>query len=139
MRAVLTPHPAEMGRLFADDSGGRALSARRYDVAVEAAHRTGAVVLFKGVPTIVATPDGRRRVVASGTPALATGGSGDVLTGIIATLLAQGLAPFDAAAAGAWFHGRAAELATGSGSSRGVTIEDVVTSCLLYTSPSPRD
>jgi hydroxyethylthiazole kinase-like uncharacterized protein yjeF len=128
VRAILTPHPAEMRRLLSDGSRGSELSTRRYDVALEAARRAGAVVLFKGVPTLVAHPDGRRRVIASGTPALATGGSGDVLTGIIVTLLAQGVQPFDAAAAGAWFHGRAAELATSGGSSRGVTIEDVVAS-----------
>jgi ADP-dependent NAD(P)H-hydrate dehydratase / NAD(P)H-hydrate epimerase len=125
-RAVLTPHPAEMKRLMADGTSTEEASDRRYDVALWLARKVGAVVLLKGVPTVIASPDGRRRVSAAGTAALATGGSGDVLTGMIGALLAQGVAPFDAAAAGAWFHGRAAELATGDRTPRGVTIEDVV-------------
>lgn len=125
-RTVLTPHPAEMKRLLADGSTTGQASERRYDVALQLARTTGAIVLFKGVPTVIASPDGRRRVSASGTAALATGGSGDVLTGIIATLLAQGVDPFDAASAAAWMHGRAGELATGDRTPRGITIDDVV-------------
>ncbi|HUF65734.1 MAG TPA: NAD(P)H-hydrate dehydratase [Gemmatimonadaceae bacterium] len=125
VRAVLTPHAAEMKRLLGAESAQRLLD-DKYDVALDLARRTGAVVLFKGVPTVIAAPDGTRRVTATGTAALATGGSGDVLSGIIATLLAQGVPAFDAAAAGAWMHGRAAELATGDRTPRGITIEDVV-------------
>ncbi len=125
VRAVLTPHAAEMKRLLEAESAQQLLD-DRYDVARELARRTGAVVLFKGVPTVIAAPDGTRRVTATGTAALATGGSGDVLSGIIATLLAQGVPPLDAAAAGAWMHGRAAELATGDRTPRGTTIDDVV-------------
>lgn len=125
VRAVLTPHAAEMKRLLGAESAQQLLD-ERYDVALELARRTGAVVLFKGVPTVIAAPDGTRRVTATGTAALATGGSGDVLSGIIATLLAQGVPPIDAAAAGAWMHGRAAELATGDRTPRGITIDDVV-------------
>lgn len=125
VRAVLTPHAAEMKRLLGAESAQQLID-DRYDVALELAKRTGAIVLFKGVPTVIAAPDGTRRVTATGTAALATGGSGDVLSGIIATLLAQGVAPFDAAAAGAWMHGRAAELATGDRTPRGITIDDVV-------------
>jgi ADP-dependent NAD(P)H-hydrate dehydratase / NAD(P)H-hydrate epimerase len=125
-RAVLTPHPAEMKRLMGGGTTTDEASEQRYDAALWLAKRVGAVVLLKGVPTVIASPDGRRRVSAAGTAALATGGSGDVLTGIIATLLAQGVDPFDAASAGAWMHGRAAELATGDRTPRGITIEDVV-------------
>ncbi|CAN5367248.1 bifunctional ADP-dependent NAD(P)H-hydrate dehydratase/NAD(P)H-hydrate epimerase [soil metagenome] len=125
VRAVLTPHAAEMKRLLGAESAQQLLD-ERYDVALDLARRTGAVVLFKGVPTVIASPDGARRVTATGTAALATGGAGDVLSGIIATLLAQGVTPFDAAAAGAWMHGRAAELATGDRTPRGITIDDVV-------------
>jgi ADP-dependent NAD(P)H-hydrate dehydratase / NAD(P)H-hydrate epimerase len=125
-RAVLTPHPAEMKRLLGDGSTTTEVSARRYECAPAFARLTGAVVLLKGVPTVIAAPDGRVRVNASGNAALATGGSGDVLAGIIGTLLAQGVDPFDAATAGAWFHGRAAELATGDRTPRGIIIDDVV-------------
>ena len=120
--ALLTPHPLEFARL-----AGLPLAEvleRRWDVGVEFARRLGATVLLKGVPTIVSSPDGRRLVSAAGNPALAAGGSGDLLSGIAATLLAQtGDAPV-AAACAAWAHGRAAELAT-TGGARGVTVDDV--------------
>jgi NAD(P)H-hydrate repair Nnr-like enzyme with NAD(P)H-hydrate dehydratase domain len=99
----------------------------RFDAGRELAASLGAAVLLKGVPTVVTAPDGARLVSAAGTPALATAGSGDVLGGIAATLLAQ---LDDAAAAGAcaaWAHGRAAELATRSrGGVRGTTLADVL-------------
>lgn len=137
-RAVLTPHMAEMKRLLGGAATVREVIRTRYEASVELARRTGAVVVLKGVPTVIAAPDGVRRVSAAGTPALATGGSGDVLTGVIVTLLAQGVRVFDAASIGAWMHGRAAELATGDRTARGVTIEDVV-DCLkdAWVTPPP--
>jgi NAD(P)H-hydrate repair Nnr-like enzyme with NAD(P)H-hydrate dehydratase domain len=87
--------------------------------------RSGAVVLLKGVPTIVAA-DGKLFVSARGTPALATAGSGDVLAGIITTLLAQCGDASQAAAIGAFVHGRAAELANAGRPVRGVTLGDVL-------------
>lgn len=125
-RTVLTPHPAEMKRLLANGMRSAEVDEQRYELARVVAERTGAVVLLKGVPTIIAHPEGTVRVSAVGTPALATGGSGDVLTGIIAALLAQGVESFDAATAGAWAHGHAAELATGDRDARGITLDDVV-------------
>lgn len=122
--SVLTPHPAELGRLLERDAGD--IDAERFEVALEAARFFGAVVLLKGTPTVIAAPDGAIRVSAAGTPALATGGSGDVLAGMIGTLLAQTGDPFVSAYVAAWIHGRAAELATGDRNSRGTTLDDVL-------------
>lgn len=122
--SVLTPHPAELGRLLRREA--QEIDAQRFDIALEAARFFGAVVLLKGTPTIIAAPDGEVRVSATGTPALATGGSGDILAGMIGTLLAQTGDPFASACAAAWIHGHAAELATGSRSSRGTTLDDVL-------------
>lgn len=124
--AVLTPHPAEMMRLAGAASVAEVL-AGRFEIGAAFARATGATVLLKGVPTIVSAPDGRRVVTATGTPALATGGSGDLLTGMVATLLAQAGDPLDAAAVAAWAHGTAAEVATArAGTARGVALDEVL-------------
>jgi NAD(P)H-hydrate epimerase len=120
--AVITPHAVEAQRLVGVAAAD--IDSGRFEAADRLANRARGVVLLKGVPTVVS--DGTRSVVvAAGTPVLATGGSGDVLGGIVATLLAQSKDPFMAAAAGAWVHGRAAELA-GKGRVRGVSLDDVV-------------
>jgi thiamin-phosphate kinase len=118
--ALVTPHPLELARLLG--AGVDEVLERRFDLPREAAARLGASVLLKGVPTVVADAD-RTLIVATGAPALATGGSGDVLGGIVATLLAH--APVDAvartAAEAAWVHDRAGALAAGRrGGARGV-------------------
>jgi NAD(P)H-hydrate epimerase len=122
-RAIVTPHVVEFSRLTGMSVD--AVLAAPFDVGRELAATLGCVVLLKGVPTVLTAPDGRSLVSAAGTPALATGGSGDVLAGIAGTLLAQIEDPLDAAACAAWIHGRAAERA-GARGARGTTVDDVV-------------
>ncbi len=104
--AILTPHAGEYARLAGAPAGADRVAAAR-----ELAARTDAIVLLKGPGTVVATPDGRAIVNRTDTSALATAGTGDVLTGIITGLLANGASPFDAAATGVHVHGRAASAA----------------------------
>ena len=121
--ALLTPHPAEFGRLL-----GLPVSAvldGRFDLPSRLARESGASVLLKGVPTVVASPDGVVRVVAEGTPTLATGGSGDMLGGIAATLLAQMEDAPIAGALAAFAHGRAASIVS-ERHVRGHTLDDVL-------------
>ena len=125
--AVITPHAVEAHRLAGTSAAD--IDAGRFETAGLLAQRVRATVLLKGVPTVVS--DGTRTVVvAAGTPSLATGGSGDVLSGIVATLLAQTNDPMASASSSAWVHGRAAELA-GPAAVRGVTLDDVVASLRL--------
>lgn len=103
--AILTPHSGEFVRLF------RALPGSKADQALAAAIRSGAVIVYKGPDTLVASPDGRLGFAPPAPSWLASAGTGDVLAGIIAAMRARGLSAFDAACAGVWLQGRAAELA----------------------------
>lgn len=103
--AIITPHAGEFAKLFGKIEGSKA------DQALEAARRSGAVVVYKGPDTVVAAPDGRVGFAPSAPSWLASAGTGDVLSGIIAALRARGLSAFEAASAGVWLHGRTAEIA----------------------------
>jgi hydroxyethylthiazole kinase-like uncharacterized protein yjeF len=103
---VMTPHVGEFRRAF---PGIWSNASHPVEAARAAAAYARCVVLLKGASTVIAAPDGRAIVNTTGTPFLATAGAGDVLAGLIAGLIAQGMASFEAAAAGAWLHGRAGE------------------------------
>ena len=122
---VLTPHDGEYARLAGEPVGDDRIAAAR-----RLAERAGAVVLLKGPGTVIAEPGdattARTVINPTGSAALATAGSGDVLSGVIAGFLARGLAPFDAAAAAAWVHGRAAERAAEDLGPTGVVAGDVL-------------
>ena len=104
---ILTPHPGEMARLCGRSTAE--VQGRRLEVAREIARRSGAVVVLKGAGTVTAAPDGRAVVNTTGGPILGTGGTGDVLAGLIGALLAQGVEPFAAACLGVFLHGAAGD------------------------------
>ena len=106
---VLTPHPGEASRLLGVPTGAVVRDPER--AARRVAFLSGAVVVLKGFRSVVASRDGRTARVLAGNPGMATGGAGDVLTGVVGALLARGLSPWDAASAGAYLHGLAGDLA----------------------------
>ena len=120
---IVTPHLGEMARLTGEMPS--ALEARRVDAAREWAKRWGCVLVLKGAPTVVAAPDGRVSVNPTGNAGMATAGMGDVLTGVVAALLAQRLAPFDAACLAVFAHGLAGDFAAHDIGPVGLVASDV--------------
>jgi len=120
---ILTPHPGEAARLLGVDP--KAINADRVAMAQRLAKESQSVSVLKGAATIVAEPGGRTFVNPTGGPALATGGTGDVLTGLIAGLLAQGAGPFEAAAAGVYLHGLAGDRLAALHGPSGLMAEDL--------------
>jgi hydroxyethylthiazole kinase-like uncharacterized protein yjeF len=141
---LLTPHPLEAARLMGTDATH--VQANRISVAAELAARFDACVILKGSGSIVAAPDGRLAINTSGNPALATAGSGDVLSGLCGALLAQGLPAWLTALAATWLHGAAADSMVAEGVGPvGVTAGELLPAirrCLnqsgLYAKPSAR-
>jgi ADP-dependent NAD(P)H-hydrate dehydratase / NAD(P)H-hydrate epimerase len=123
---VLTPHPGELGRLLARPTDE--IVADRIGCATEAAKRSGCVVVLKGHQTLIASPDGSVRVNTTGNPGMGAGGMGDVLGGMIATLLAHGHDAADAAAAAVWLHGYTADLLAEETSDIGMAALDLAES-----------
>jgi hydroxyethylthiazole kinase-like uncharacterized protein yjeF len=121
---VLTPHPGEAALLLGTSPA--AINADRIAAARQLAETSGAVAVLKGAATVIAAPDGRVRVNPTGGVNLATGGTGDVLTGVIVALLAQGLDAFDAASVGVYLHGEAGDRVARRFGATGTLAGDVV-------------
>ncbi len=122
---ILTPHPGEMARLE-ERATPQSVNADRIGTATRFAQGRGVIVVLKGARTVVAHPDGRVAICPNGNPGMATAGTGDVLTGMIVGLLAQGLAPWDAARAGTYLHGLAGDLAATVLGTAGMNAGDLI-------------
>ncbi|HEX2055357.1 MAG TPA: NAD(P)H-hydrate dehydratase [Nitrospiraceae bacterium] len=122
---ILTPHPGEMARLETDASP-QSINADRIGVASRFARERGVLVVLKGARTVVARPDGMAAICPTGNPGMATAGTGDVLTGMIAGLLAQGLSQWDAACTGTYFHGLAGDLTARTVGQAAMTAGDLI-------------
>jgi hydroxyethylthiazole kinase-like uncharacterized protein yjeF len=123
---VLTPHPGEMARLTGLSI--QEVKRDRLNVALRAVSQWGKIVVLKGARTIIADPSGVAYINPTGNPGMATAGSGDVLTGIIAGLLAQSMRPFEAAVLGVYVHGLAGDIASRRLGEMGVTATDILES-----------
>jgi NAD(P)H-hydrate epimerase len=121
---VITPHPGELGRLIGE--APNIINTDRIEYASRCAVEWGVHLLLKGAPTIAAHPDGYSLMNSSGNAGMASGGTGDVLTGLITALIGQQVEPFSAAAAGAYFHGLAADIAAADVGEPGLTASDIL-------------
>lgn len=122
-KLIITPHPGEAARLL--NCSSSEINGNRQASAKELAAVTGAVTVLKGAGSVVATPDGKTYINTTGNPGMATGGSGDVLTGVIAALAGQGLSPEPSATAGVFLHGLAGDLASGRTGEYGLIASDI--------------
>ncbi len=121
---VLTPHSGEMSRLTKQSV--KAIEANRLKITCDFARRYNCVVLLKGHQTLVASPQGKMYINHTGNAGMATAGSGDVLTGMITAFLGQGMGPFDAAKYGAYYHGKAGDLAAQKRGKIGMIATDII-------------
>ena len=122
---IITPHPGEMARLEIDATP-QSVNANRIGTATRFARERGVVVALKGARTVIARPDGAVAICPTGNPGMATAGTGDVLTGMIVGLLAQGLASWEAACVATYLHGSAGDLAAASNGQTGMIAGDVI-------------
>lgn len=132
---ILTPHPAEAARLLGTDTAS--IQADRFGAALDLARRYQATVILKGCGTLIATPAGEADVCALGNPGMSTGGSGDVLTGVVAAMRAQGLVTDEAARVGAVAHALAGDAAARTGE-RGLLALDIARQLPLVVNPGDR-
>lgn len=123
-KVILTPHPGEMSRLIKKSI--KDIQKNRQAIALETAERLNCIIVLKGHRTVVADPSGKSFVNPSGNPGMASAGVGDVLTGMIGGLAAQGLSPWDAAVAGVYLHGYAGDLAAREKGEYGMIASDLV-------------
>jgi NAD(P)H-hydrate epimerase len=121
---VLTPHPGEMARLIGGSN--RQVQNDRLQIASEFSKQHQVTLVLKGHRTIIAAPDGRLAINGSGNPAMASGGMGDTLTGMIAGFLGQGFEPFEAACLGVFVHGAAADRRFAQIASRGLLASQIL-------------
>jgi len=119
---ILTPHPKEFDRLFGTSENGY----QRHLKQIEMAKQYSVYIVLKGAHTSVTTPDGHCFFNTTGNPGMATAGSGDVLTGIIVSLLAQGLSPLKAACVGVWLHGAAGDIAAEKMGQQALIASDII-------------
>ncbi|MDI9493908.1 MAG: NAD(P)H-hydrate dehydratase [Bacillota bacterium] len=122
-RLIITPHPGEAARLLGCSS--KEINADRVESACRLAEQIGAVTVLKGAGTLVATPNRETYINTTGNPGMATGGSGDVLSGVIGALAGQGLSCFEAAACGVYIHGAAGDIAAKALGEYGVIASDI--------------
>ncbi len=125
-KTVITPHPGEMSRII--KISVKEIEKRRIEIAQSVAKEFNTVVVLKGVPTVVASSDGKAFLNTTGNPGMATGGSGDVLTGIIASFIGQGLDVFHASVLGVYVHGLSGDIASCEKGYHGLVAGDIIES-----------
>jgi NAD(P)H-hydrate epimerase len=124
LNLILTPHPGELGKLLSKSTGE--ILKNREKIASETAKSLGCILVLKGHQTIIADKTGKININKTGNPGMASAGAGDVLTGIIAGLAAQGLNPLQAACAGVYIHGLAGDMAAGDRGEYGMIASDII-------------